>query len=341
MPRLPGPLSLVAEVTHRCPLHCVYCSNPLQMQSADQELSTEDWTRVFHQASALGVLHLHLTGGEPLARPDIVKLVAAGREANLYVNMITSGLGLTADRMTELKDAGLEHIQLSLQDADEEKANEFAGARAHAHKLKLATLIRQQDIAFTVNVVVHRDNLDRLEAIIALAESLEPQRIEVAHVQYYGWALKNRDRLLPTPSQVERSVQLIKEAQSRLSGRIQLQAVFPDYYARYPKPCVGGWGRQMMLIDPAGLAFPCHAAGVIPGFNRFRGQGWMKDPCATCDRKEIDFGGCRCQAFQLTGDAANTDPACSLSDQHSDLVALTQAPQPMEAQWVYRILANS
>ncbi|WP_353068980.1 pyrroloquinoline quinone biosynthesis protein PqqE [Tunturibacter empetritectus] len=361
MSTIPGPLSLVAEVTHRCPLHCVYCSNPLKMQSADKELSTEDWTRVFQQASALGVLHLHLTGGEPLARPDITKLVAAGREANLYVNMITSGLGLTADRMSELKDAGLEHIQLSLQDADEEKANEFAGARAHAHKLKLAALIRQQDIAFTVNVVVHRDNLDRLEAILALAESLDPQRIEVAHVQYYGWALKNRDRLMPTPSQVEHSVQLIKEAQSRLSGRIQLQAVFPDYYARYPKPCVGGWGRQMILIDPAGLALPCHAAAIIPGlefdsvrnhplqwlwqqspaFNRFRGQSWMKDPCAACDRKEVDFGGCRCQAFQLTGDAANTDPACSLSDRHSDLVAITQAPAPPPTQWVYRILVNS
>lgn len=355
---IPGPLSLVAEVTHRCPLHCVYCSNPLQMQSADSELSTDDWVRVFHQASALGVLHLHLTGGEPLARPDIAKLVTAGREANLYVNMITSGLGLTAERMQELKDAGLEHIQLSLQDAEEEKANEFAGARAHAHKLKLAALIRQQDIAFTVNVVVHRENLDRLESILALAESLEPQRIEVAHVQYYGWALKNRDKLMPTPAQVERSVHLISQAQSRLSGRIQLQAVFPDYYARYPKTCVGGWGRQMMLIDPAGQALPCHAAGIIPGlefdsvrshsiewlwrhspaFNRYRGQDWMKEPCSDCERREIDFGGCRCQAFQLTGDATNTDPACSLSDQHGRLVAIAKAAPSHQSQWVYRIL---
>jgi PqqA peptide cyclase len=355
---IPGPLSLVAEVTHRCPLHCVYCSNPLQMQSAETELPTEDWVRVFHQASALGALHLHLTGGEPLARPDITKLIAAGREVNLYVNMITSGMGLTADRMQELRDAGLEHIQLSLQDAEEEKANEFAGARAHAHKLKLAALIRQQDIAFTVNVVVHRENLDRLEAILALAESLQPQRIEVAHVQYYGWALKNRDKLMPTPAQVERSVQLISQAQSRLSGRIQLQAVFPDYDARYPKTCVGGWGRQMMLIDPAGHALPCHSAAIIPGmkfdsvrnhslqwlwqdspaFNRFRGTDWMRGPCNDCDRREIDFGGCRCQAFQLTGDAANTDPACSLSDQHEKLVAIAQAPPRHEAQWVYRIL---
>ncbi len=358
---IPGPLSLVAEVTHRCPLHCVYCSNPLQMQSSEKELHTEEWVRVFQQASALGVLHLHLTGGEPLARHDIVDLIRSGREANLYVNMITSGLGLTADRLHELEDAGLEHIQLSLQDADEQKANEFAGARAHAHKLKLAELIRARDMAFTVNVVVHRENLDRLEEILALAESLEPQRIEVAHVQYYGWALTNRDRLMPTPSQVEKSVRLITEAQSRLSGRIQLQAVLPDYYARYPKTCVGGWGRQMILIDPSGQALPCHAAGIIPGlefdsvrthsvqwlweqspaFNRFRGHDWMTQPCSDCDRREIDFGGCRCQAFQLTGDATNTDPACSLSNQHENLVAITQTPSVGNSQWVYRILASS
>jgi PqqA peptide cyclase len=358
---IPGPLSLVAEVTHRCPLHCVYCSNPLQMQSAERELRTEEWGRVFQQASALGALHLHLTGGEPLARHDIADLIKAGREANLYVNMITSGLGLTADLLHELQDAGLEHIQLSLQDAEEQKANEFAGARAHVHKLKVADLIRKLEIAFTVNVVVHRENLDRLESILALAEALEPQRIEVAHVQYYGWALANRNRLMPTPAQVEKSVRLITEAQSRLSGRIQLQAVLPDYYARYPKTCVGGWGRQMMLIDPIGQALPCHAAGIIPGlefdsvrahslqwlwehspaFNRFRGNDWMAQPCSDCDRREIDFGGCRCQAFQLTGNAANTDPACSLSDQHGNLVAITQASSSNTSQWVYRILASS
>ncbi len=358
---LPGPLSLVAEVTHRCPMHCVYCSNPLEMQTADHELSTDDWIRVFRQASALGVLHLHLTGGEPLARQDIEKLVAAGRDANLYVNLITSGLGLSADRLHVLKYAGLEHIQLSLQDADEDMANEFAGTRAHAHKLKLASLIRQHDMAFTVNVVVHRQNLDRLDAILALAESLEPQRIEVAHVQYYGWALKNRDKLMPTQVQVERSLPMIAEAQARLSGRIQLQAVLPDYYARYPKPCVGGWGRQMILIDPAGTAFPCHAAGIIPdmkfdsarthslewlwrdspAFNTFRGQDWMGAPCSDCERREIDYGGCRCQAFQLTGAAANADPACSLSDFHGRLISITQVSANRNTQWVYRILPKN
>jgi pyrroloquinoline quinone biosynthesis protein E len=358
---LPGPLSLVAEVTHRCPMHCVYCSNPLEMQTADHELSTDDWIRIFQQASALGVLHLHLTGGEPVARQDIEKLVAAGRDANLYVNLITSGLGLSADRLQVLKYAGLEHIQLSLQDADEDMANEFAGTRAHAHKLKLASLIRQHDMAFTVNVVVHRQNLDRLDAILALAESLEPQRIEVAHVQYYGWALKNRDKLMPTQVQVERSLPLIAEAQARLSGRIQLQAVLPDYYARYPKPCVGGWGREMILIDPAGTAFPCHAAGIIPdmkfdsvrthslewlwrnspAFDSFRGQDWMGSPCSDCERREIDFGGCRCQAFQLTGAAANADPACSLSDFHGRLISITQASANRNTQWVYRILPKT
>jgi PqqA peptide cyclase len=356
---LRGPLSLVAEVTHRCPLHCVYCSNPINMQSPELELSTEEWTRVFHQAAGLGVLHLHLTGGEPLVRRDLETLVFAGRSSGLYVNMITSGPGLNAERLLALQDAGLEHIQLSLQDADEDMANEFAGARAHAHKLKLASLIRQREMAFTVNIVVHRANLDRLDAMLALAESLEPQRIEIAHVQYYGWALRNRNRLMPTPSQVERSVQRITEAQSRLSGRIQLQSVLPDYYARYPKTCVGGWGRQMILIDPAGKALPCHAAAIIPGlefdtvrnhsldwiwrhssaFNRFRGDSWMKDPCQICERKGTDFGGCRCQAFQLTGDAANTDPACSLSEGHKSLVAIAQERPDLDRGWVYRIQA--
>jgi len=327
------------------------------MQPASSELSTEHWIRVFSQASALGVLHLHLTGGEPLARQDLEEMVRAGRDANLYVNLITSGLGLSIERLRALKAAGLEHLQLSLQDADEQMANEFAGARAHAHKLKLASWIADQGIAFTVNIVVHRQNLDRLETILALAESLRPQRIEIAHVQYYGWALKNRDKLMPTPAQVEQALPLIAEAQSRLKGSIQLQAVFPDYYARYPKSCVGGWGQQMMLIDPAGFALPCHAAGILPGiefdsvrdhslewiwrhspaFNRFRGQDWMTGPCSDCDRKTLDFGGCRCQAFQITGDAANADPACSLSAHHERLIAIRDQSFIDDSQWVYRI----
>ena len=357
---LPGPLSLVAEITHRCPLQCVYCSNPLAMQSAAGEMETSDWIRIFRQAAELGVLHLHLTGGEPLARPDLADMIAAASAAGLYVNLITSGIGTNASRLQSLKDAGLDHIQLSLQDADEIKANEFAGVRAHAHKLRLAALIRELGLAFTVNVVVHRENLDRLDEIISLAESLAPDRIEVAHVQYYGWALRNRERLMPTPAQVENSIALIEAAQRRMQGRIHLQAVMPDYHARYPKPCVGGWGRQMMLIDPAGRALPCHAAAIIPGmefdsarerslqwlwsespaFNRFRGEDWMRDPCRSCDRRHLDFGGCRCQAFQLTGDAANTDPACSLSSDHSKLTSIIEAARASQpSPWVYRILA--
>jgi PqqA peptide cyclase len=357
---IPSPLSLVAELTHRCPLHCVYCSNPLVMQPASAELTTEDWARVFRQAAALGVMHLHLTGGEPLARTDIVELVAAGREAGLYVNMITSALGLNSERMQKLADAGLDHIQLSLQDADEAEANRFAGARTHAHKLSMAELIRNHRLAFTVNIVVHRQNLERLEAMIALAESLGPQRIEIAHVQYYGWAFQNRNQLLPTREQVDLSISILKATQERLAGRIHLQSVLPDYYAKYPKACVGGWGRQMLLIDPSGQVLPCHSAAIIPGmqfdsvkahdldwiwknsaaFQRFRGFDWMQEPCRSCDRKELDFGGCRCQAMQILGSADATDPACHLSPHHQMLVDIAETAPSRDGQMVYRILSS-
>ena len=357
-PSIPSPLSLVAELTHRCPLHCVYCSNPLEMQPASAELGTDDWVRVFQEAAALGVVHLHLTGGEPLARTDLAQLVAAGREAGLYVNMITSALGLNAERLQALVDAGLDHIQLSLQDADESEANRFAGARAHAHKLLMAELIGSHRLAFTVNIVVHRQNLERLEAMIALAESLGPQRIEIAHVQYYGWAFQNRNQLLPTRDQVGRSISILKAAQQRLAGRIHLQSVLPDYYAKFPKACVGGWGRQMLLIDPAGQVLPCHSAGILPGlkfdtvrthdldwiwrhstaFQRFRGSEWMQEPCRSCDRKEQDFGGCRCQALQILGDAEATDPACHLSPHHQTLVDIAESAPLQDGQMLYRIL---
>jgi PqqA peptide cyclase len=351
--RIPGPLSLVCEVTHRCPLHCVYCSNPLAMQPADSELTTGVWTRVFDEAARLGVAHLHLSGGEPLARYDIVNLVRGGRTAGLYVNLITSGIGLSEARLNDLVEAGLDHLQLSLQDADEALANRWAGAPVHAKKLELGTLIRaQSNLAFTVNVVVHRQNLDRLEKMIALAEGLGPERIEIAHVQYYGWALKNREMLMPTREQLECSEHLLAQVQQRLAGRIHLQAVMPDYFARYPKACVGGWGRQLMLIDPAGRAMPCHAAGIIPGisfdnirdhdlawlwyessaFNRFRGDDWMQEPCRSCERRAIDFGGCRCQAMQIIGDPAATDPVCHLSPHHHLLTEIAQtAPADIKA----------
>jgi pyrroloquinoline quinone biosynthesis protein E len=360
-----NPLALIAEITHRCPLHCVYCSNPLEMQKAAAELATEEWVRVFREAGQLGVLHLHLTGGEPLARTDLTELIAGARAGGLYVNLITSGIGLSEARLAALVEAGLEHIQLSFQDSWEAGANEIAGTRSHAHKLQLARLIRQFKIAFTVNAVVHRQNLDRLADIITMAEDLGPDRLEIANVQYYGWALRNRDLLLPTLRQVERSQQTVAAAQERLRGRMRIDYVAPDYYARYPKACMGGWGRRLLLLDPAGQALPCHAAGVIPGmrfdnvrqhslewiwresaaFQRFRGEDWMPEPCRSCEHRSEDFGGCRCQAFLLTGDAAGTDPVCTLAPKHGVVEQAleqissveTSVPVPTSAAtWFYR-----
>jgi pyrroloquinoline quinone biosynthesis protein E len=341
-PPLPKPFSLIAEITHRCPLHCLYCSNPAELQAAEKELTTADWQRVFREAAQLGILHVHLTGGEPLARKDLAELVGCAREAGLYVNMITSGVGLTEDRLANLVDAGLEHLQLSFQDIDEVSANYIAGTRSHALKLALVPVLKRFSLAFTVNLVVHRMNLDRLEAFIALAEELRPDRLEIAHVQYYGWALKNRSLLMPTQEQVERSIPIVDAARQRLKGKIHVEAVFPDYYASFPKACVGGWGRQMMLIDPIGQAMPCHSAAVIPdlsfdnvlnrslgwiwqsspAFNRFRGDRWMSETCLACPRKEKDFGGCRCQAFLLTGHAEAIDPVCIYSPNHATLQTL-------------------
>src|ERR1700733_4267122 len=331
-----NPLALIAEITHRCPLHCVYCSNPLELTARSEELASSDWLRVFREAAALGVLHLHLTGGEPLARPDLAEMIAGAREARLYTNLITSGIGLSRERLQHLVDSGLDHIQLSFQDSEEGSANWIAGTRAHAHKLELAEWIRKHRIAFTINLVVHRQNIDHLEKMIATLESLHPDRMEVAHAQYYGWALKNRSALLPTRVQLDRALKVVAAAEERTRGRVRIDMVVPDYHARFPKACMGGWGRQLMLIDPAGRALPCHAAGVIPGmqfdnvrdhdlgwiwtssaaFQKFRGEDWMPEPCRSCDRRKEDFGGCRCQAFLLAADATVTDPACSLAPAH-------------------------
>ena len=353
-----NPLALIAEITHRCPLHCVYCSNPLQMVAKNAELSTEEWVRVFQEAGRLGILHLHLTGGEPAARTDLEQLIAGGREAGLYTNLITSGLGISEARLPKLVEAGLDHIQLSFQDSRDGPATWIAGAKGHAYKLVLAAKIRRQRVAFTVNLVVHRQNLDHIEEMIAFIEQLEPERIEIAHAQYYGWALKNRDQLLPTPQQLENCMRAVEAARERLAGKTRIDCVVPDYYARYPKPCMGGWGRRLLLIDPSGQALPCHAAGVIPGlhfdtvrehslewiwqespaFQRFRGDHWMQEPCRSCERKGEDFGGCRCQAFLVTGDANATDPVCSLSPNHHliEIARAAAAADPDQAPWTYR-----
>jgi PqqA peptide cyclase len=332
----PNPLALIAEVTHRCPLHCVYCSNPLQMADASFELSTEEWTSVFQESAKLGMLHVHFTGGEPLARNDLTELIGAAHRPGLYTNLITSGIGLGEQRLNALVNAGLDHIQVSFQDSREGPANWIAGAKAHAHKIELAREIRKYKIALTVNLVVHRQNLDHLEEMIAFIEQMNPERLEIAHAQYYGWALMNRAALLPTRAQVEKAVEVVAAAEKRLAGRIRIDSVVPDYYATYPKACMGGWGQRLMLINPAGKVLPCHAAEVIPGlefenvrqknlewiwqesasFRRFRGEDWMPQPCRTCERRTEDFGGCRCQALLLTGDPTATDPVCSLAPKH-------------------------
>jgi len=333
---VPNPLALIAELTHRCPLHCVYCSNPVQMAATNSELSVDEWRSIFEQAGKLGMLHVHFTGGEPLARTDLTELTAAAHSAGLYTNLITSGIGLSDERLAGLVAAGLDHIQLSFQDAREDSANWIAGARAHAHKIDLARMIRRHKVAFTVNLVVHRQNLDHLVEMIAFIEQMQPERVEIAHTQYYGWALMNRAALLPTRAQLEKAVATVAAAQERLAGRVRIDSVVPDYYARYPKACMGGWGRRLMLVNPAGKVLPCHAAEVIPGmvfentrektlewiwqespsFRRFRGEDWMPEPCRSCERRGEDFGGCRCQALLLAGDAAATDPACSLAPTH-------------------------
>jgi pyrroloquinoline quinone biosynthesis protein E len=334
---IPNPLAVIAEVTHRCPLHCVYCSNPLQLAGTESELSTEQWTSVFQQSGKLGMLHAHFTGGEPLARQDLTELIAAARSAGLYTNLITSGIGLGEQRLAALVAAGLDHIQISFQDSREDSANWIAGTKAHAHKIELSRMIRRHKIAFTVNLVVHRQNLDHLEEMIAFIEQLDPDRVEIAHTQYYGWALANRAALMPTRAQIDAAVRIVAAAEKRLAGRVRIDSVVPDYYAKYPKACMGGWGRRLMLINPAGRVLPCHAAEVIPGmtfenvrertmewiwresasFSRFRGEDWMPEPCRSCDRRGEDFGGCRCQAFLLAADAAVTDPACSLAPAHA------------------------
>jgi len=361
-PAAPTPLALIAELTHRCPLHCVYCSNPLEMKSRADELSTEVWSRIFREAAEAGVLQVDFTGGEPLARPDIVELVRAARVAGLYVNLITSGLPLDEARLDELVQAGLDHIQLSFQGATEDSANEFSGTKAHAHKLRVLDWLRTRRLALTLNFVIHRRNIDQLDDMLALGESTSAGRIEFANVQYYGWAFANCADLLPTREQLDRSIEILKAAEEHLRGKIHVEYVVPDYYAKYPKACMGGWGQKLMLVTPSGDALPCHAAQILPGlqfdnlkdrslrdiwenskaFQKFRGEEWMPEPCKSCDRRGRDFGGCRCQAFLLTGDATATDPVCTLAPQRSKVDAILAATNGAAAEsfvkpeWIYR-----
>lgn len=360
---IPAPLALVAELTHRCPLHCVYCSNPTELIRREKELSTEVWARVLKEAADLGVLQVDFTGGEPLARPDLGGLIRSARTAGLYASLITSGLPLDESRLEELADAGLDHVQLSFQGAREESSIEFAGLKAQAHKKLVAEWVKQRRIALTLNFVIHRENVDQLDEMLALTEAIGPSRVEFAHVQYYGWAFVNLARLLPTREQLDRSLEILKSAQERLRGRIRVEYVVPDYYAKFPKPCMGGWGRKVLLITPAGDVLPCHAANILPGmtfenvrdrplrqiweesdaFQRFRGEEWMPEPCRGCDRRAQDFGGCRCQAYLLAKDMTVTDPVCSLSPHRGLVNAILEEVNAASSKgvtprvdWVYR-----
>jgi PqqA peptide cyclase len=355
-----NPLALVCELTHRCPLHCVYCSNPRELAARATELPTETWISIFRQAADLGVLQTDFTGGEPLARTDVLELVCAARAAGLYVSLITSGLPLDEAKLDALVDAGLDHFQLSFQGSTESVAEKISGTKTHTQKLRVLEWLKTRRVGVTLNFVLHRHNLHQMDEMLAIAESSSATRIEFANVQYYGWGFANRDLLLPTRPQLDEFLAKVKSAEERLRGKIRVEYVVPDYYAKYPKPCMGGWGRKVMLIAPNGDALPCHAAGVIPGmhfdnakdkslrdiwesseaFVKFRGEDWMQAPCKTCDRRAQDFGGCRCQAMLLAGNAAATDPVCSLSPSRSRidaiLASLPSAEENAPPQFLYR-----
>ncbi|MEQ1887678.1 MAG: pyrroloquinoline quinone biosynthesis protein PqqE [Alphaproteobacteria bacterium] len=357
-PLPPAPMALLAELTHRCPLACPYCSNPLTLEHAANELDTAAWRRVLDEAAKLGVLQVHFSGGEPLIRKDLETLIAHGASCGLYTNLITSGMALTQRRADALAKAGLDHAQLSLQDTDARGADLFAGSKdTLAKKTASAAMLRAADLPLTLNAVMHRGNLNHLEAMIETAVRFGAGRLEVAHVQYYGWALRNRAALMPTRAQIDRATQSVTAARARLSGVLVIDYVVPDYYASRPKACMGGWGQRFLNVDPVGRVLPCHAATTIPelrfdnvhekslgeiwenssAFNRFRGADWMPEPCRSCERKEIDWGGCRCQALALTGNAAAADPACALSPHHEEMFAIAQNEAATEApEFIYR-----
>lgn len=327
------PTTLLAELTHRCPLHCPYCSNPLDLVRAERELATADWIRVLEQARALGVLQLGLSGGEPLVRRDLEVIAGHARTLGFYTTLVTSGLGLTRPRAEALRSAGLEHIQVSIQDTDTASAERIAGVASVRQKRAAAALVKELGFAFSINVVLHRGNLDHVGALIELAAELGADRLELANTQYYGWGLRNRASLLPTREQVTAAERTVRAAKERLRGRLRITYVLPDYHGIYPKPCYGGWGRSYIVVTPDGAALPCHGATCIaglefdnvrdrpldwiwrdsPAFAAYRGEDWMQPPCRNCARRSVDFGGCRCQAFALAGDAASTDPVCALA----------------------------
>ena len=358
MTKVSPPIAMLAELTYRCPLSCPYCSNPLEMTRKDSELDTATWIDVFGQAARLGVLQLHLSGGEPASRRDLEELTQAAAQAGLYTNLITSGIGLTPKRLDALQEAGLDHIQLSLQGTNAALADMIGGYRGgFDRKMAIAREISARGFPLTLNAVMHRKNLDDLDRTIEMALELGARRLEVACVQFHGWAIKNRSALLPTRSQTEAVKAKVAEAAQRLRGVLAFDFVPPDYYADYPKACMGGWGTAGLNVTPNGTALPCHAAQTIKhltfdnvrdrpladiwnhgaAFSAYRGTDWMPEPCRSCDRKEVDFGGCRCQALAIAGAADATDPVCVKSPDHHKVIALLEAAAEEDEALVYRV----
>ncbi|MET9563722.1 MULTISPECIES: pyrroloquinoline quinone biosynthesis protein PqqE [Streptomyces] len=340
----PPPWALLSELTHACPLHCGYCSNPLELTRRSRELSAAQWADVFRQAAELGVLHTHLSGGEPLLRPDLAEITSSAVDAGLYTQLVTSGDGLSARRFDTLMDAGLHSVQLSVQHSDPRQSDKIAGRRSFDAKRAAARLVKERGLPLGINVVLHRHNLDAVDELIQLAVDWQADRIELANTQFYGWGLLNRAALMPSREQLQAATEAVERRRERLAGTLDITWVVPDYFSGTPKPCMGGWGAVSLTVAPDGTALPCPAAAALPGldpsnvtdrplrwiweqspaFNAYRGTDWMPSPCRTCERRTEDFGGCRCQAHALTGDAARTDPACSLSPDHGILVALTE-----------------
>jgi pyrroloquinoline quinone biosynthesis protein E len=353
-----GPAGLLAELTHRCPLQCPYCSNPIELERANAELTAEEWGETFRQAAAIGALQLHLSGGEPTARRDLEDILAFAVEAGLYTNLITSAVLLTRDRLARLADIGLDHVQVSIQDIVPDNADRISAYEGGvAKKCDVARWTREFGLGLTINAPMHRQNIAHLPQIIDFALDVDAQRIEIAHIQYYAWAEMNRAALIPTRETFLETVEIVEAAKKRFAGVLNFDFVIHDHYASRPKTCTGGWGKSIVAVTPSGKALPCHAAQTLPGlifdnvrdkhlgdiwrdgaaFNAYRGTGWMKEPCRACDRREIDYGGCRCQAFAVSGDPAATDPACALSPDHDRFAAFaetdSQAPAPA---FIYR-----
>jgi pyrroloquinoline quinone biosynthesis protein E len=358
-PRPGPPLWLLFELTYRCPLHCVFCYNPTDFSRTGPELKTDEWLRVLREARALGAVQLGLSGGEPLVRDDLETIVAAAHELGFYTNLITSGVGLNETRLQALKGAGLDHIQLSFQDSTREMNDFLSSTRTFELKSKVAALIKRYDYPMVLNVVLHRLNIDHVAEILTMAQSMGADYVELANTQYYGWAWKNRQQLLPSRAQLERAEATTQRFRAQYGERMRIYFVVPDYFERRPKACMNGLGSVFLTIAPDGCALPCQAARMLPGlqfpnvreasvesiwydsegFNHFRGDAWMKEPCRSCPEKAKDFGGCRCQAYMLTGDAANADPVCDLSPFHhlvTEAVARTELPYVEEKPLVFR-----